>query len=84
MTAAIGHPTLRLIRVQIGDWTLDHLRPGDSKLLEVESPEPAKKKPFKRETGGRRTTNSNSPARRNKDVRRPASGQPPAKPGRNR
>ena len=28
MTAAIGHPTLRLIRVQIGDWTLGDLQPG--------------------------------------------------------
>ncbi len=28
MTAAIGHPTLRLIRYAIGDWTLDGLAPG--------------------------------------------------------
>ncbi|HVA55917.1 MAG TPA: pseudouridine synthase [Gammaproteobacteria bacterium] len=29
MTAAIGHPALRLIRWQIGDWTLVGLNPGD-------------------------------------------------------
>ncbi|MEZ5952927.1 MAG: pseudouridine synthase [Hyphomonas sp.] len=29
MTAAVGHPTLRLIRVRIGDWTLGTLQPGD-------------------------------------------------------
>jgi 23S rRNA pseudouridine2457 synthase len=29
MTAALGHPTLRLIRVQIGEWTLDGLAPGE-------------------------------------------------------
>ena len=29
MTAAIGHPTLRLIRARIGDWTLDGLQPGE-------------------------------------------------------
>jgi len=29
MTAAVGHPTLRLIRVQIGEWTLDGLAPGE-------------------------------------------------------
>nr|WP_243848443.1 pseudouridine synthase [Sphingomonas insulae] len=28
MTAAVGHPTLRLIRWSIGDWTLDDLAPG--------------------------------------------------------
>lgn len=28
MTAAVGHPTLRLIRVRVGDWTLDGLAPG--------------------------------------------------------
>lgn len=29
MTAHIGHPTLRLIRYAIGDWTLDRLTPGE-------------------------------------------------------
>jgi 23S rRNA pseudouridine2457 synthase len=28
MTAAVGHPTLRLIRYQIGPWTLGDLAPG--------------------------------------------------------
>jgi 23S rRNA pseudouridine2457 synthase len=28
MTAAVGHPTLRLIRYRIGTWTLDKLPPG--------------------------------------------------------
>jgi 23S rRNA pseudouridine2457 synthase len=28
MTAAVGHPTLRLVRVSIGQWSLDGLRPG--------------------------------------------------------
>lgn len=28
MTAAVGHPTLRLVRWSIGDWTLDDLEPG--------------------------------------------------------
>lgn len=28
MTAAVGLPTLRLIRFRIGDWTLDDLEPG--------------------------------------------------------
>jgi 23S rRNA pseudouridine2457 synthase len=29
MTAAIGHPTLRLVRWAVGDWTIDGLAPGE-------------------------------------------------------
>ena len=29
MTAVVGHPTLRLVRVGIGDWSLDGRRPGE-------------------------------------------------------
>ena len=29
MTAAVGLPTLRLIRYAVGDWTLDGLAPGE-------------------------------------------------------
>ncbi|HKJ77629.1 MAG TPA: pseudouridine synthase [Gammaproteobacteria bacterium] len=28
MTAAVGHPTLRLVRYALGDWTVDGLEPG--------------------------------------------------------
>ncbi len=28
MTAAVGHPTLRLVRISIGAWTIDGLSPG--------------------------------------------------------
>lgn len=38
MTAAVGFPTLRLIRAQIGDWALNDLQPGQSCSLEVEAP----------------------------------------------
>ena len=38
MTAAVGYPTLRLIRWSIGDWTLAGLAPGASR--EVTSPYP--------------------------------------------
>lgn len=36
MTAAIGFPTLRLIRAQIGDWRLGNLAPGAFSSIEVE------------------------------------------------
>ena len=31
MTAAVGHPTLRLVRVAVGKWKLDRLAPGEWK-----------------------------------------------------
>ena len=38
MTAAVGHPTLRLVRWQIGDWTLEGLAPGQWRELSVYLP----------------------------------------------
>ncbi|MEO8331407.1 MAG: pseudouridine synthase, partial [Gallionella sp.] len=34
MTAAVGLPTLRLIRYRIGEWSLDGLEPGEWRLEE--------------------------------------------------
>ncbi|RUM91969.1 MAG: 23S rRNA pseudouridylate synthase [Thiomicrospira sp.] len=34
MTAAVGFPTLRLIRTQIGEYQLKNLQPGESMLIE--------------------------------------------------
>ena len=42
MTAAVGFPTLRLIRQQVGSWTVEGLLPGEFLLLEVDAPEPSK------------------------------------------
>ena len=36
MTAAIGHPTLRLVRKSIGKWRLGSLQPGDWLELNIE------------------------------------------------
>jgi 23S rRNA pseudouridine2457 synthase len=33
MTAAVGHPTLRLIRWSVGPWTLSGLQPGESRRV---------------------------------------------------
>ncbi|AMO55448.1 pseudouridine synthase [Endozoicomonas montiporae] len=41
MTAAVGYPTLRLVRYKIGDWTLDNLTQGA--FREVPVPESLKK-----------------------------------------
>ena len=38
MTAAVGFPTLRLVRVAVGDWALDGLQPGQFRKVKVPSP----------------------------------------------
>lgn len=45
MTAAVGFPTLRLVRLAIGDWTLDGLLPGQSRELTVHLPAPSTRVP---------------------------------------
>lgn len=39
MTAAIGFPTLRLVRASIGDWTIGTLQPGDYLVAEAALPQ---------------------------------------------
>ncbi len=38
MTAAVGFPTLRLVRYGIGDWSLEGLAPGESRTVTVHAP----------------------------------------------
>jgi 23S rRNA pseudouridine2457 synthase len=38
MTAAVGFPTLRLVRVRIGEWSLQGLQPGEFRQLEIHMP----------------------------------------------
>ncbi len=35
MTAAVGHPTLRLLRIRIGPWSLDDLTPGQWREAQI-------------------------------------------------
>ena len=35
MTAAVGHPTLRLVRYRVASWTLDGLERGTVRLIEL-------------------------------------------------
>lgn len=35
MTAAVGFPTLRLIRIRVGPWTLDKLAPGEWREAQI-------------------------------------------------
>jgi 23S rRNA pseudouridine2457 synthase len=43
MTAAVGHPTLRLVRVKIGTWTLEGIEQGKYKTETVQVPKSATK-----------------------------------------
>lgn len=47
MTAAVGFPTLRLIRYAVGDWTLDGLAPGAWRDAALPPPGRAKAPPAK-------------------------------------
>jgi 23S rRNA pseudouridine2457 synthase len=40
MTAAVGHPTLRLVRWGIGDWTIKGMQPGEWRDVKVVSQVP--------------------------------------------
>ena len=53
MTAAVGFPTLRLVRYAIGEWTVEGLAPGDYRTLTVHAP-------------ARKSAAAKNPARRNR------------------
>ncbi|WP_116364021.1 pseudouridine synthase [Parahaliea mediterranea] len=73
MTAAVGYPTLRLLRTQVGDWHLDGLAPGEYRIIEVPAP-PADRSErngkYNDKRNGKRIDNSrrNSPSRRLRDT----------------
>lgn len=48
MTAAIGHPTLRLIRVSVAEWSLDGLQPGEYREIQLPGTPPPKSRKTRR------------------------------------
>lgn len=49
MTAAVGHPTLRLVRWAVGEWTLDGLAPGAWREVALPAvPGPGRRGPMRR------------------------------------
>ncbi|MEE2653249.1 MAG: pseudouridine synthase [Pseudomonadota bacterium] len=71
MTAAVGFPTLRLIRASIGPWSLDDLAPGQSRIVELSTSEQRKLFP----KAGRCST-------RNAKTRKPRPRTSPARRGK--
>jgi len=65
MTAHIGHPTLRLVRVRIGTWSLDGLQPGEyrSETLHMPTAATERKSPSAkpRPSGNRRLKQKRRP-----------------------
>lgn len=59
MTAAIGFPTLRLIRYAVGEWSIDNLAPGEWRQEEVNL-SPLPKRANHRSNGKRSKTNGRS------------------------
>jgi len=54
MCAHVGFPVLRLVRIQIGEWSIDGLKPGEHLQIKVASPSPP----------GRHKTRKTRPARK--------------------
>lgn len=54
MTAAVGYPTLRLVRIQVGDWSLAGLEPGAHAELETRRPAIVEKTRTRQKTGSPR------------------------------
>ena len=81
MTAHIGHPTLRLIRYAIGDWTLDGLAPGESRSLPAPELAPlstGRPRPSSSRSGGNAKPAEDTPRRASQPRRdeRPRSTHP--------
>lgn len=59
MTAAVGHPTLRLVRVKIGNWTLEGIEQGKYKTETVQVPKVAGAKPSRPRNDGNKSAQKN-------------------------
>ena len=76
MTAAIGHPTLRLIRVAIGPWRLGDLLPGESTQTTIHLSAPTRSSRPSREKSSGRNRRGQSRRTTRKDTQRRSSRRP--------
>ncbi|WP_193003798.1 pseudouridine synthase [Aeromonas simiae] len=77
MTAHIGHPTLRLIRYAIGEWTLDGLAPGEHSAVPAPALPPARRAAPERRSGAKPPRPSSSSTGKGRaTARRPARRHP--------
>ena len=68
MTAAVGFPTLRLIRYAIGNWTLAEIRVGEYKqaVVHLAAPTTTVKTKTKTKTSHKNTLNQNRKTTKNR------------------
>jgi 23S rRNA pseudouridine2457 synthase len=65
MTAAVGFPTLRLIRYAVGEWTIDDLAPGEWRKVDVNlAPLPNRTTAFSKKSRTSGRPSSSRPRRR--------------------
>jgi 23S rRNA pseudouridine2457 synthase len=78
MTAAVGHPTLRLVRVKIGNWTLEGIAPGEYKATTINLPKSALAENPRGRSGRPNNSrpNSNYPNNGRPNSNRSSNGQP--------
>lgn len=85
MTAAVGHPTLRLVRVKIGNWTLEGIEQGKYKIENVQAPKSATNKPTRARANAPRGSQNgkpgSTPARNDRLGNKPATSKPGGKTG---
>ena len=58
MTAHIGHPTLRLVRYAIGEWTLDNIANGEFILVKQTATKATIATTNKKETGEKQSNSA--------------------------
>ena len=82
MTAAVGFPTLRLIRAAVGQWSLEDIPVGEYQTLSVEAPrhkptpkrahqKPQQKQPQGKNTGKRSAAQPHRPTKQGTSSRKP-------------
>lgn len=66
MTAAVGHPTLRLVRVKIGNWTIEGIEQGKYKTETLQPPTSTANNPRAKNRYSSGHTSRTNPSNKNK------------------
>jgi len=78
MTAAVGHPTLRLVRVKIGPWSLEGLEPGKYRVETLHLPKSTSGRPSSKPSTQRPGRDTVEGKQRTKEYRTSSATKPGA------